>query len=302
MNDPPGSNLPGIVVIELDVDDNIATGGTTGLAQLLDACELGDKIKLPVSGFDIAIVLMLRDQGDDALSAWCSNCFSVGQCFIKNVPCPVGCGTPDCYQGINACVPGDANCYLADTMCQPILPLCSSCYEMTVMCPDYVPCGMGRIRGEWYALTSIPAGEPVERGRFMMPLPKETDSDNNDCYTFPWKMIVYAAYDALAGHAKQFNLNNAKDPANLRWQISTWYDTSYALTGNDFIDLSVCAEVTDVIPNTAKASAIAATGDFCNGDFDCDADVDGSDAYKFKVDFGRSDCPICPTDPWCVYP
>ena len=33
----------------------------------------------------------------------------------------------------------------------------------------------------------------------------------------------------------------------------------------------------------------------CNGDFNCDADVDGTDAYKFKEDFGRSDCPDCPS-------
>ena len=30
------------------------------------------------------------------------------------------------------------------------------------------------------------------------------------------------------------------------------------------------------------------TEDICNGDFDCDGDVDGSDAILFKQDFGRS--------------
>jgi len=30
--------------------------------------------------------------------------------------------------------------------------------------------------------------------------------------------------------------------------------------------------------------------DFCSGDFDCDNDIDGTDAYKFKVDFGKTDC------------
>ena len=29
-------------------------------------------------------------------------------------------------------------------------------------------------------------------------------------------------------------------------------------------------------------------GDPCNGDFDCDGDCDGTDAAGFKVDFGRS--------------
>lgn len=32
----------------------------------------------------------------------------------------------------------------------------------------------------------------------------------------------------------------------------------------------------------------------CNGDFDCDHDVDGTDAVKFKADFFRKDCPDCP--------
>jgi len=44
----------------------------------------------------------------------------------------------------------------------------------------------------------------------------------------------------------------------------------------------------------------------CNGDFECDTDVDGSNATQFKRDFGRSKiinaCPICITNPWCVYP
>jgi hypothetical protein len=38
--------------------------------------------------------------------------------------------------------------------------------------------------------------------------------------------------------------------------------------------------------------------DYCNGNFDCDEDVDGSDAAVFKSDFGRSGfknpCPGCP--------
>ena len=31
----------------------------------------------------------------------------------------------------------------------------------------------------------------------------------------------------------------------------------------------------------------------CNGDFDCDHDVDGTDAVTFKNDFWRKDCPDC---------
>ena len=37
--------------------------------------------------------------------------------------------------------------------------------------------------------------------------------------------------------------------------------------------------------------------DYCEGDFDCDGDCDGTDAFTFKTDFGRSTfsnpCPSC---------
>jgi len=39
----------------------------------------------------------------------------------------------------------------------------------------------------------------------------------------------------------------------------------------------------------------------CNGDFNCDGDVDGSDAFKFKADFFRKDCPSCVEGDYCVY-
>ena len=44
----------------------------------------------------------------------------------------------------------------------------------------------------------------------------------------------------------------------------------------------------------------------CEGNFDYDSDVDGTDASVFKSDFGRSGfknpCPPWTTDPWCTYP
>jgi hypothetical protein len=56
-----------------------------------------------------------------------------------------------------------------------------------------------------------------------------------------------------------------------------------------------------LIPLTTSAQ------DFCEGNFDYDQDVDGSDASRFKEDFGRSDfhpnpCPPCQVGIWCVYP
>ena len=43
----------------------------------------------------------------------------------------------------------------------------------------------------------------------------------------------------------------------------------------------------------------------CHGDFNCDQDCDGTDAHRFKIDFGRSGlknpCPACVVGEWCVY-
>ena len=36
------------------------------------------------------------------------------------------------------------------------------------------------------------------------------------------------------------------------------------------------------------------TGEKCEGNFDCDSDVDGSDLAVFAADFGRTDCTVCP--------
>ena len=50
-----------------------------------------------------------------------------------------------------------------------------------------------------------------------------------------------------------------------------------------------------LVPLTASAQ------DFCEGNFDCDQDVDGTDAAVFKQDFGRSPfsnpCPTCQENP-----
>ena len=51
----------------------------------------------------------------------------------------------------------------------------------------------------------------------------------------------------------------------------------------------------------------------CEGNFDCDNDCDGTDAFTFKKDFERSTflnpcppcvtiCPDCAVVEWCVYP
>jgi len=301
-----GSKLPGIMIFEFDLDNNAGTGGNVSMAGIFNGCGSPSKIKIQ-AGIDISITLILRDQGQTAPTAWCYQCLgSGGNCFLKNTPCP-GCGTPDCYKAETPCAPGVPNCYLATLPCQPT-PGCTTCYEMVEECSDTYDCGIGRVIGEWY-VTATAAGTgvglaPPYRGRIDMPLPVGTDNAtvNYDYYLLPWRDIVLAAYTQLAGNPKRFNLANATDPTNVKWQVSSWYDPDFATSENDFMNIAqLCLEITDVIPNVGLgASQSGRPADLavpdppgrrcepCEGNFDIDKDVDGSDASTFKTDFGRT--------------
>lgn len=56
--------------------------------------------------------------------------------------------------------------------------------------------------------------------------------------------------------------------------------------------IGLCSIVLLLVPFAASAQV-----DFCEGNFDYDQDVDGSDAFTFKADFGRSGISNpCPPD------
>ena len=52
---------------------------------------------------------------------------------------------------------------------------------------------------------------------------------------------------------------------------------------------------TALVVSILLSASIVLAQDICLGDFNCDNDVDGTDAYNFKENFGRSDCPDCPS-------
>jgi len=75
------------------------------------------------------------------------------------------------------------------------------------------------------------------------------------------------------------------------------------LNGNGCVDYCECEGDFEPDGDVDGTDAIAFKLDFfrkncaelplCNGDFDCDEDVDGLDANVFRVDFFRKDCPSC---------
>jgi hypothetical protein len=259
------STLPGIVIFEFDVDSDTVTGGGVSMVGIFKACEGTDKIKVQ-PGIDIVYMLMLRDQGDTAPTAWCSGgCLGPGgNCFIKDTPCDGACsGTGACYKANTTCQPDSGpNCYVTDLPCQTNPTLCEKCYEMTQVCASCsVDCAIGRAKGEWYVTATVSGtgvGQSYPDVGRIDPLPEGPGDDNADCYKVAWARVVQNAYDYIvaAGIApsEHFDLAKAQDPANyLKWQVSTWHDLDFGTTGNDYMDIpNMCLEVTDVVPNSGS--------------------------------------------------
>ena len=176
-------------------------------------------------------------------------------------------------------------------------------------------CGRRREAGEWYAITSL-GGQPVRaigilRG-YLDPTPRAPESgETKDCYTLPYSHIIAYAnrhqQETSPGDPKNFNFEKAwsNDHADGKWQLSVWYDEDAPSTDEDDVASGAFPDQTfdinDYIPNMGKAdmdmSAGATDLTYCEGNFDGDLDVDGSDAATFKTSFPRNPffmvCPSC---------
>lgn len=300
-----GEKLPGMILLEVDVDNKSQTGGSIGLAGVFGTCASGGATKIKeIAGVDVLVLILLRDQTADSGTAWCSSCLGGGgQCFNRGAKCDGVCGGTDCYKAGTSCAPDSGpTCYVATDPCSEPRPTCDQCYELSTVCTSSNPCDTGRLIGEWYADTSatgMGGGAPAAWGRIDMPLPVPADdTSGTDYYALPWGRIiekVHARATLGADPAKVFALADGQNPANFRYQVSTWYDPDDTTPpANDFFDETAgnCAEITDIVPNagyaTIDTTKVCTTG--CQGDFDIDADVDGTDATKFKGDFFRKNC------------
>ena len=119
------SSLPGMLVIEFDLDNDTLTGGTW-LLGLFNSCESSPPSKIKITpGIDMALYLMLRNQSSNSTLAWCKDCAEevTELCYLKDTPCDGSCGSPNCYEPITLCTPGDPNCYFAQQPCNLELPV-----------------------------------------------------------------------------------------------------------------------------------------------------------------------------------
>ena len=167
-------------------------------------------------------------------------------------------------------------------------------------------CGRRRESGEWYATTRRGHPSPgtigILRG-YLDPTPRTPESgETEDCYTLPWSHIIAYAnryqQETTPGDPNNFNYTKARanDYGDGKWQVSIWYDADAPSTDEDDIASgtfpSQTFDINDIAPDVGKADMIVSGGatdlSYCEGNFDHDQDVDGSDAATFKANFGRS--------------
>jgi hypothetical protein len=174
--------------------------------------------------------------------------------------------------------------------------ICAGCINA-----EAASCATKRHYGEWYAVAS--SGNTDTNGvlRGYSDPPPDIDFTKK-CYTLPWYMILLCAKEAITNPEDDFDYSVALNPATTRWQLSVWTDPAYA-TGNqdDFGDGSAFFNISDWAPNgdgvLVSSIDAGAWNTYCEGNLDGDMDIDGSDASKFKSDFGRTvifnPCPNC---------
>jgi hypothetical protein len=172
-------------------------------------------------------------------------------------------------------------------------------------------CAQGRKPGQWFAMTSV-SGQPTRNIGVLSgdldPFPESPSSgENDDCYTLPWGLIIAYANQHLQEieDPKRFNYTKARanDYGDGKWQVSLWHDEDFS-DKDDIADNYPPGDyfnISDWGPDSGKADMVVSGGatdrTYCEGNFDGDADIDGSDAATMKANFGRTyfknPCPRC---------
>ena len=86
-------------------------------------------------------------------------------------------------------------------------------------------------------------------------------------------------------------------PVPIEMPIADYSSGATANPGESYISPngSFWSDITDYYANTNICiKAFSKDPDFCEGDFKCDRDVDGSDLAIFAADFGRTNCDTAP--------
>ncbi len=248
-------HLPAVVIFESDVDNSTGTGGTIStIGAPVPPCPCKTE-----PGFDVAVSIFTRQQGDSSGSAIAASCSdNQGDCGRRRENGEWYALVSKGGQPIRAI--GILRGYLDPLPQGPAQAATEDCYTIP----------WSHILA--YANSYQNENTPGSATNFNFPAARA-----NNYTTGKWQMSVF--YD---------DTNYATDEDD----VASGTFPSQTFDINDFApDVGKA----DTLDSGGAATPEALT--YCEGNFDGDKDVDGGDAAKFKANFGRSPfknpCPAC---------
>jgi hypothetical protein len=310
-----GSHLPAVILFDMDVDNDTATGGGSVITGIptMTCRNLADEpqvCKVDVGGgFDFTIGVFLRTQDDTSSWSNCSGCSGGAvQCTTRSTAHDCGVdGT--CYELGDSCDTG-AGCYDSSNRCETGCPAVFA-YPLNILCDDAPtpPCDRGFVKGEW----RVGFGQTgqIMNGNTNVSVSYDLESETELCIEVPWGLIVQQAFRRIsdAGDPEHLPFDLATAIANPpKFQVTALFNARLPFNGQDFTQPKLPADppgfylaVKDWMPDTARV----ADGEFNQYD-PCahnsagaygDQNVDANDVGAFLEEFGRSvfsmPCPTC---------
>jgi len=303
-----GGHLPAMIYWDFDVDNNLNSGWastTTGIDVVEPCAGICKDITAEMyeQGWDIWIILVLRNQSDASSMADCWDCNTSRSvmCITRGPQCS-NCDKGDCYSIGGVCFEGDPDCYEIiegyDCYCDDA----RKCGVMDMPCgsTERLGCGVGLIKGRWVA--GFGDGKiAAARGNIDIPIDYDFTGDTELCVELPWGQIVSKVYELKPEIPNQslhcnFDLSYALlNPPE--FQVSAFFDPVFA-DGEDYIAWvpgGLKLDISDWAPN---APVYGVTADWNNNDtkpcdFDADGDCDSIDAVEFKLGYGSTGMPAC---------
>lgn len=268
-----GSKMPGMVMFEFDVDNNVATGGGTGMLKIPFMCNY---VTSEYPGTDVILFMYLRDQGPESSNSWCHD--ELG--FIPGADC-TNCDVGGCKIGNDMCTKPGSGCMVVEGMCV--------CDEETCFVPgdpflEWDCEGKGRKIGEWIVKAvelggSVmpPPSVTIDYGRLNpKPLLAYTGDGDMLCAKLPWGEILRNAHEfeyegtpkAPVALDDDTKLGIALTTAP-NYVVSIYYDTESGFPdGCDYVTIDTLwdndCNLADYIPQDGMLASEVVGADLCN--------------------------------------
>jgi len=305
------SSLPALFIFDFDVDPSTTPDSNGSLLNMpFKECATGELggwkgADTHNDRFEFFIELTLRKQPSTSHATICSDCYgSGGACVLKGAEC-TGCDELGCFIMGDDCQPGDDNCYLMPsdecTNCNEAL-----CYQLAETCSVEETCDRGMLVGEWMASAGVQ--QPAfSRGRVRVGR-DELDilNDSKLCIELPWLYILEEVNAEKNAIGEGFDMNTACTEGIPKFQVTGFHDVGFEdqddLFGDEYPPF--CLQMTDFEPvaDFSVIDILTYQNEICNGDFNSEGSVGGSDIDLFKASMGRNAWDRACQDQICTKP